>query len=67
MVEFLPTSTYKELVMSDGWSEEYLQIAEKFDSIHKRIKESCLQQRIKIMAEILLKQKIAIIINFGLN
>ncbi|KYG74885.1 hypothetical protein EV198_0607 [Roseivirga ehrenbergii] len=39
MVEFLPTSTYQELAMSNGWSDEYLQIAEKFDSIHKRIKE----------------------------
>ena len=42
MVEFLPTSTYQELAMSNGWSEEYLQIAEKFDSIHKRIKEKLL-------------------------
>jgi hypothetical protein len=38
MVEFLPTSTYQELAMSNGWSEEYLQIAEKLDSIYKRIK-----------------------------
>lgn len=42
MVEFLPTSTYQELAMSNGWSDEYLQIAEKFDSIHKRIKEKLL-------------------------
>ena len=28
MVEFLPTSTYQELAMSNGWSEEYLKIAE---------------------------------------
>jgi hypothetical protein len=38
MVEFLPTSTYQELAMSNGWSEEYLKIAENFNSIHKRIK-----------------------------
>ena len=42
MVEFLPTSTYQELAMSNGWSDEYLKIAEKFDSIHKRIKEKLL-------------------------
>ncbi len=42
MAEFLPTSTYQELAMSNGWSEEYLQIAEKFDAIHKRIKEKLL-------------------------
>jgi hypothetical protein len=42
MVEFLPTSTYQELAMSNGWSDEYLQTAEKFDSIHKRIKEKLL-------------------------
>jgi hypothetical protein len=42
MVEFLPTSTYQELAMSNGWSNEYLKIAEKFDSIHKRIKEKLL-------------------------
>ncbi|AUC15909.1 hypothetical protein BTO06_12435 [Tenacibaculum sp. SZ-18] len=42
MVEFLPTSTYQELAMSNGWSDEYLQIAEKFDSIHKRIREKLL-------------------------
>jgi len=42
MVEFLPTSTYQELAMSNGWSDEYLQIAEKFNSIHKRIKEKLL-------------------------
>ncbi len=39
MVEFLPTNTYQELAMSNGWGDEYLQIAEKFDSIHKRIQE----------------------------
>jgi hypothetical protein len=42
MVEFLPTSTYQELAMSNGWSDEYLKIAENFDSIHKRIKEKLL-------------------------
>lgn len=42
MVEFLPTSTYQELAMSNGWSDEYLKIAEKFDSIHKRIEKKLL-------------------------
>jgi len=45
-VEFLPTSTYQELAMSNGWSDEYIQIANKFDSIHKRIKKNCLHHRI---------------------
>ena len=42
MVEFLPTSTYQELAMSNGWGDEYLKIAQKFDTIHKRIKNKLL-------------------------
>ena len=39
MIDFLPTSTYQELAISNGWSEEYMEIANNFDSIYKRIKE----------------------------
>lgn len=38
-VEFLPTSTYQELAMSNDWSDDYLKIAEKFDTIYNRIKK----------------------------
>ncbi|WP_440880595.1 hypothetical protein [Tenacibaculum sp. C7A-26P2] len=47
MVEFLPTSTYQELAMSNGWSNEYSKIAKKFDSIHKQIKEKLLTTKYK--------------------
>jgi hypothetical protein len=40
MIEFLPTSTYQELAMSNDWSEEYLKIAKKFDSIYQRIEKN---------------------------
>lgn len=36
-IEFLPTSTYQELSLSNGWSEMYLQLATEFDAIYKRL------------------------------
>ncbi|MGX7666650.1 hypothetical protein [Flavobacterium pedocola] len=38
-VDFLPTSTYQELSISNGWGEEYLEIASKFDSLYSKINE----------------------------
>ena len=38
-IEFLPTSTYQELSISNGWGEEYLEIASKFDSLYSKINE----------------------------
>lgn len=38
-IEFLPTCTYQELSLSNGWSEMYLQLAIEFDAIYERLKE----------------------------
>lgn len=39
-VHFAPTSAYQELSLQNGWSDEYLNLAEKFDNIHAMLK-SC--------------------------
>jgi len=36
-VEFLPTCTYQEIAISNGWSNEYMELADKFDALWKRI------------------------------
>lgn len=38
-VEFLPTSTYQELSMSNGWSDKYLELSTDFDKIYERMTE----------------------------
>lgn len=32
-IHFAPTSSFQELSIQNGWSEEYLKIAERFDQI----------------------------------
>ena len=39
IVLLLPTSDFQEISISNGWSEEYLKIANKFDSLIKLIKK----------------------------
>ena len=34
---FLPTSTYQELSLSNGWSSQYFVIAEDFDKVYEKI------------------------------
>ena len=36
-IEFAVTSTYQELSMSNGWSDDYLILAEKFDKVYEEI------------------------------
>jgi hypothetical protein len=36
-IEFLPTSTYQELAMSNGWSNQYLRLSKEFDQLYKLI------------------------------
>lgn len=36
-IEFAVTSTYQELSMSNGWSNEYLKLSEKFDKVYEEI------------------------------
>lgn len=36
-IDFGPTSTYQELSMRNGWADEYLKIAEAFDSLYAAI------------------------------
>lgn len=36
---FLPTSTFQEHSMSNAWSDEYMELAEKFDEIYKQLKK----------------------------
>ena len=38
-VEFLPTCTYQELSMSNGWSEKYLKLSTDFDKVYERMTE----------------------------
>lgn len=36
-IDFLPTSTYQELAMSNGWSNQYLRLSKEFDQLYKLI------------------------------
>jgi hypothetical protein len=38
-IDFAVTSTYQELSISNGWSDEYLKLAEKFDRVYEEIKK----------------------------
>ncbi len=42
IVEFLQIGNYQEVAILNGWSTEYLKVAEKFYFIHKRIEEKLL-------------------------
>ena len=35
---FMPTSTFQEISISNGWGEEYLELAERFDEAYEKIK-----------------------------
>ncbi len=35
---FLPTSTFQEHAISNGWSEEYMNLAERFDRLYELAK-----------------------------
>ncbi len=37
-IHFAPTSTFQEHSISNGWSDEYLRLAEKFDYIYSSLK-----------------------------
>ena len=37
-VDFIPTCTYQELSIPNGWSDEYLRLASQFDKAYKLIK-----------------------------
>jgi hypothetical protein len=36
-LEFAPTSTYQELSLSNGWSNEYINLSAQFDKLYKKI------------------------------
>lgn len=36
-INFLPTSTYQEISISNNWSDEFLRIASEFDNLYNRI------------------------------
>ncbi len=38
-VHFLPSSTFQEHSMSNGWSKEYLKLSSKFDKLYHRLKK----------------------------
>ena len=38
-IEFLPTCTYQELSMSNGWSDKYLELSTEFDKIYEQMTE----------------------------
>lgn len=35
---FLPTATFQEISIANGWSEEYMKLAEKFDELYEKTK-----------------------------
>lgn len=35
---FLPTSTFQEHSLSNGWGDEYIRLSEKFDAIYSSLK-----------------------------
>jgi hypothetical protein len=35
---FLPTSTFQEHSLQNGWSDEYIKLADEFDNIYKKMK-----------------------------
>ncbi len=37
-MHFLPTSTFQEHSLQNGWTEEYMKLSEKFDNIYARNK-----------------------------
>lgn len=37
-MHFLPTSGFQELALENGWSDEYLELTEKFDQIYDKYK-----------------------------
>jgi hypothetical protein len=37
-VHFAPTSAYQELAMQNGWSDDYMKLATKFDIIDDKLK-----------------------------
>lgn len=37
-VHFLPTSTFQEHSMQNGWTEEYMKLASQFDKIYETYK-----------------------------
>lgn len=38
-VEFMPTCTYQEIAISNGWGDAYLKLGEDFDRLYKFIME----------------------------
>lgn len=36
---FLPTAVFQEHAISNGWSEEYMQLSSRFDNVYKQLKE----------------------------
>ncbi len=35
--EFLPTASFQDLSISNGWGEEFLDMAEQYDEIYRRV------------------------------
>ncbi|TAL59084.1 MAG: hypothetical protein EPN85_10025 [Bacteroidetes bacterium] len=35
---FLPTATFQEVSLSNGWGDEFIELANKFDELYEKIK-----------------------------
>jgi hypothetical protein len=35
---FVPTSTFQEHAMQNGWTDEYMMLAERFDKVYEQLK-----------------------------
>jgi hypothetical protein len=51
---FLPTGTFQEVAISNGWSDEYLELSEEFDRLYNLIKS---EQNKNIIARSFVKLK----------
>lgn len=43
-VEFLPTCTYQELSVSNGWGERYIKLSSEFDKLYEKLTERKIAQ-----------------------
>jgi hypothetical protein len=37
--EFLPTSTYQEISISNGWGDNYIKLSSEFDKLYEKLIE----------------------------
>ncbi|MEX0813579.1 MAG: hypothetical protein WD048_15280 [Chitinophagales bacterium] len=36
---FLPTATFQEISLSNGWGDEFIKLSDRFDKLYKRVRK----------------------------